>query len=178
MATKTTGSLCQAAYARPNYSAYLDLGFHRILSCSPELFFERRGNELITRPVKGTVPRSRWLEDDDARAKRPHESAKDRAENVMIVDLLRNDLGRVALTGSVRAPKLFAVKRLSRVLQMTSTVPATARPNTSVMDVITARFPCGSVTGAPKIRSTEIIRELEPHPRGIYTGADLGSGTV
>ena len=153
------------------YSAYLDIGSHRILSFSPELFVERRGKNLITRPMKGTLARGRWLEEDSEREEQLRESAKDRAENVMIVDLLRSDLGKVAETGSVQVPELFAVERLNRVLQMTSTVTAVQRPDVTMVDILRALFPCGSVTGAPKPRSMAIISELEHEPRGIYTGA-------
>jgi para-aminobenzoate synthetase / 4-amino-4-deoxychorismate lyase len=153
------------------YSAYLNIGSHKILSFSPELFVERRGNNLITRPMKGTLGRGRWLEEDGERALQLRASVKDRAENVMIVDLMRSDLGKVAATGSVEVPELFAVERISRVLQMTSTVTAVQRPEVGIIDVLRALFPCGSVTGAPKARSMAIIKELEDHPRGIYTGA-------
>jgi para-aminobenzoate synthetase/4-amino-4-deoxychorismate lyase len=153
------------------YSAYLDIGGHRILSFSPELFIERRGNTLITRPMKGTLARGRWLEEDAQRAEQLRASAKDRAENVMIVDLLRSDLGKVAETGSVAVPELFSVESVSRVLQMTSTVTAVQRPDVTVVDILRALFPCGSVTGAPKARTMAIIKELEQHPRGVYTGA-------
>jgi para-aminobenzoate synthetase/4-amino-4-deoxychorismate lyase len=153
------------------YSAYLDIGTHRVLSFSPELFFRRDGMKLTTKPMKGTARRGRWIEEDDDRVVRLASSAKDRAENVMIVDLLRNDLGRVAEVGSVKVPALFVVERFNRVLQMTSTITATQKADADLADVLRALFPCGSVTGAPKVRSTQIIRELEPHPRGIYTGA-------
>ena len=153
------------------FSAYLDIGSHRILSFSPEIFFQRRGDKLITRPMKGTMPRGRWLEEDDERAEELAASPKNRAENVMIVDLLRNDLGKVAVVGSVDVPDLFAVERLRRVLQMTSTVTATQRPGTTLCDILRALFPCGSVTGAPKVSTMAIIEELEAEPRGIYTGA-------
>ena len=153
------------------YSAYLDIGPHQVLSFSPELFFERRGEMLITRPMKGTMPRGRWLGEDDERARALGASLKDRAENVMIVDLLRSDLGKVAAVGSVEVPELFAVERLKRVLQMTSTVTAIQRPGTTLVNVFRALFPCGSVTGAPKARSTELIAGLEHDARGIYTGA-------
>jgi para-aminobenzoate synthetase/4-amino-4-deoxychorismate lyase len=152
------------------YSAYLDIGSHRILSFSPELFVERRGNQLTTRPMKGTLARGRWLEEDTERAQQLSASVKDRAENVMIVDLLRSDLGKIAETGSVLVPELFAVESLNRVLQMTSTVTAVQRPGVTVVDILRALFPCGSVTGAPKVRSMAIIEELERYPRGIYTG--------
>jgi para-aminobenzoate synthetase/4-amino-4-deoxychorismate lyase len=153
------------------YSAYMELGSHTILSFSPELFVERRGNRLIVRPMKGTLARGRWLEEDFERAEQLRSSEKDRAENVMIVDLLRSDLGKIAETGSVEVTELFAVEYLNRVLQMTSTVTAVQRPGVAVTDILRALFPCGSVTGAPKSRSMEIIEELEQHPRGIYTGA-------
>jgi para-aminobenzoate synthetase/4-amino-4-deoxychorismate lyase len=153
------------------YSAYLNLGSHRILSFSPELFVERRGNKLMTGPMKGTLARGRWLEEDGDRAEQLRASVKDRAENVMIVDLMRSDLGKVAVTGSVEVPDLFAVERISRVLQMTSTVTAVQKPELGIIDLLRAVFPCGSVTGAPKARSMAIIKELEDHPRGVYTGA-------
>jgi para-aminobenzoate synthetase/4-amino-4-deoxychorismate lyase len=165
---------CYRAIARSQgaaYSAYLDIGTHRILSFSPELFVERRGNKLITRPMKGTLARGRWLEEDMERARQLQQSPKDRAENVMIVDLLRSDLGKIAEIGSVDVPELFEVENLSRVLQMTSTVTARQRPEVTIADILRALFPCGSVTGAPKARSMAIIDELEPHRRGIYTGA-------
>jgi para-aminobenzoate synthetase/4-amino-4-deoxychorismate lyase len=153
------------------YSAYLDIGGHRILSFSPELFVERCGNKLVTRPMKGTLSRGRWLQEDRDRAQQLQASPKDRSENVMIVDLLRSDLGKVAETGSVKVTELFAVEKLSRVLQMTSTVTAVQRPDVTVVDILRALFPSGSVTGAPKARSMTIIKELERQPRGIYTGA-------
>ena len=160
-----------AAVQRASYSAYIDIGTHRILSFSPELFFTRRGSRIVTCPMKGTAPRGRWVEEDDSMAAQLRESVKDRAENAMIVDLLRNDLGRIAETGSVEVSDMFAVERLPTVLQMTSTVAATARPEIRLTDIITALFPCGSVTGAPKIKTTSIIKELESSPRGFYTGA-------
>jgi aminodeoxychorismate synthase, component I, bacterial clade len=153
------------------YCAYLDIGRYLILSLSPELFFERQGNHLTTRPMKGTLSRGRWLEEDDGQAARLHSSAKDRAENLMIVDLLRNDLGKISVTGSVHVPQLFAVERYPTVLQMTSTIQSECQPGTGLLDIFQALFPCGSITGAPKLRTMEIIRELEPGPRGIYTGA-------
>src|SRR5687768_8218185 len=153
------------------YSAYLDLGRFKILCLSPELFFERRGNHVITKPMKGTVRRGRWVAEDDELAQWLRESSKDRAENVMIVDLLRNDLGKVSIPGSVHVSRLFDVERFETVWQMTSTVESTLKDNTSLTDLLTALFPCGSVTGAPKIRTMQIIRELERYPRGVYTGA-------
>ncbi|HET6761321.1 MAG TPA: aminodeoxychorismate synthase component I, partial [Gemmatimonadaceae bacterium] len=156
---------------RAAYSAYLDIGSYRILSFSPELFVERRGNKLTTRPMKGTLARGRWLEEDSRRTRQLRASLKDRAENVMIVDLLRSDLGKIANTGSVEVTELFAVEALGRVLQMTSTVTAVQKPEVTLVELLRALFPCGSVTGAPKARTMAIIEELERHPRGIYTGA-------
>ena len=152
------------------YSAFLDLGRFKVLCLSPELFFARHGNHVITKPMKGTVKRGRWLEEDREMAQWLSTSSKDRAENVMIVDLLRNDLGKVAVPGSVRVSSLFDLERFETVWQMTSTVEATLKAGTSLVDLMTALFPCGSVTGAPKIRTMQIIRELERFPRGAYTG--------
>ena len=147
-----------------------------LLSLSPELFIRHAGGELLARPMKGTAPAAA-NDDADEDAENARRSAalafdsKNRAENLMIVDLLRNDLGRVAQTGSVAVSSLFAVQRYSGVLQMTSTVRATLRANASLADIFEALYPCGSITGAPKRRTMEIIGELEPAPRGIYTGA-------
>ena len=162
-------SLCLAQGAQ--YSAYLDLGRYQVLCLSPELFFERRGNHIRTRPMKGTAPRGRWPAEDRELAQWLKQSAKDRAENVMIVDLLRNDLGKVSVPGSVHVSSLFEIERFETVWQMTSTVESILRDGTSLVDLMTALFPCGSITGAPKIRTMGIIRELERFPRGAYTGA-------
>lgn len=153
------------------FSAYLDLGSHKVLSLSPELFFERQGDHVRTRPMKGTAARGRTYAEDLAAAAWLKSSTKDRAENVMIVDLLRNDLGKVSQSGSVRVPSLFDVEKYETVWQMTSTVESTLVPGTGLVELMTALFPCGSITGAPKIRTTEIIKELEPFQRGAYTGA-------
>ncbi|MES2008272.1 MAG: bifunctional anthranilate synthase component I family protein/class IV aminotransferase [Pseudomonadota bacterium] len=143
-----------------------------VLSLSPELFVRHDGQgQLLTRPMKGTAPRT----GDDARdaeaALALAADAKNRAENVMIVDLLRNDLGRVAVPGTVAVPDRFVVQPFGQVLQMTSTVTAKARAGTSLADLMGALFPCGSITGAPKRRTMEIIGELESAPRGLYTGS-------
>ncbi|MCW3055755.1 MAG: para-aminobenzoate synthase, subunit [Chthonomonadales bacterium] len=159
------------AAQQAGYSAYLDLGRYRILSVSPELFFQRTGDRIVTRPMKGTMPRGRWEAEDAQHAKALIASEKERAENLMIVDLLRNDLGRIAETGSVQVEKLFAVERYPTVLQMTSTVAATLTPETTLPDLFTALFPCGSVTGAPKIRAMHRIAALESAPRQVYCGA-------
>ena len=142
-----------------------------LLSLSPELFVRHAGGELLARPMKGTAPAAADDAENACRARALAADSKNRAENLMIVDLLRNDLGRIAVTGSVAVPALFDVQRYSSVLQMTSTVTATLRPGASLADIFAALYPCGSITGAPKRRTMEIIRELEPAPRGIYTGA-------
>lgn len=153
------------------YHANLEIGEHRILSASPELFFRRRGSRIITRPMKGTRPRGRFMAEDRALAAELAASPKERAENLMIVDLLRNDLGRVARMGSVEVPELFAVERYRTVLQMTSTIAAELRAGCGIVDIFRALFPCGSVTGAPKIQTMRIIEALEQQPREIYCGA-------
>jgi para-aminobenzoate synthetase / 4-amino-4-deoxychorismate lyase len=160
-------SLVQAQRSRN--AAYLDTGRFAICSVSPELFFDWDGDRLRTRPMKGTAPRGPTLEEDDARALALAGSEKDRAENVMIVDMLRNDLGRVALPGSVRVSELFAVERYPTLLQMTSSVEA--RTKADLPEIMAALFPCASVTGAPKVRTMQIIAETEKTPRGVYTGA-------
>jgi para-aminobenzoate synthetase / 4-amino-4-deoxychorismate lyase len=152
------------------YSAYVDLGRYKVLSLSPELFFERRGDHVVTKPMKGTVQRGHTTAEDEELARWLQNSIKNRAENVMIVDLLRNDLGKVAVPGSVRVSSLFDLERFETVWQMTSTVEARLRSGTSLTELMAALFPCGSVTGAPKIRTMEIIRELERFPRRAYTG--------
>ena len=161
--------LCQAQQAA--FCAYLDFGEGVVVSASPELFFRWTGDELELRPMKGTRPRGRWLEEDREIARELAASAKDRAENLMIVDLLRNDAGRVAEFGSVRVERMFEVEPYPTVHQMTSTVRARTREGTTLTDVFRALFPCGSITGAPKVRTSQIIAELEMSPRGIYTGA-------
>src|SRR5262249_2837402 len=148
----------------------IDLGRYQVLSLSPELFFERRGDRVITKPMKGTVRRGRWTAEDQELAQWLRESKKDRAENVMIVDLLRNDLGKVSIPGTVHVSSLVDIERFETVWQMTSTVESTLKNGTSLADLMTALFPCGSITGAPKIRTMKIIRELERYPRGAYTG--------
>jgi para-aminobenzoate synthetase / 4-amino-4-deoxychorismate lyase len=152
------------------YSAYVDLGRYKVLSLSPELFFQRRGEQVVTRPMKGTVQRGRTAAEDEELAQWLRNSIKNRAENVMIVDLLRNDLGKVSVPGGVHVSSLFDLEQFETVWQMTSTVEATLKPGTTLADLMGALFPCGSVTGAPKIRTMQIIRELERFPRRAYTG--------
>lgn len=153
------------------YSAYLDTGRFVIASASPELFFDWRGEQLTVRPMKGTARRGRSPAEDVERADTLSSSAKDRAENIMIVDLLRNDLGRLARPGTVEVRELCARERYQTVWQLTSTITARARLGTGLVDVFDALFPCGSVTGAPKHRTMQAIAELEATPRGVYCGA-------
>lgn len=156
---------------RGSYNAYLDLGRHVIASASPELFFQWQGDEVRTRPMKGTAPRGSTTAEDHAASHRLLASAKERAENLMIVDLLRNDLSRVSRIGSVRVPQLFTLERYPTVWQMTSEVSAVLRPDVGLVDVFRALFPCGSVTGAPKQSTMGLIRDLERRERGVYCGA-------
>ncbi|HUK35881.1 MAG TPA: aminodeoxychorismate synthase component I [Vicinamibacterales bacterium] len=157
------------ATQRGRYAAYIHTGAHAICSASPELFFSRLDGTIEARPMKGTARRGRTLAEDDSAAARLRASSKERAENVMIVDMMRNDLGRIADTGTVTVPDLLAVERYPTLWQMTSTV--TARSSASLADIFAALHPSASVTGAPKVRTMEIISELERRPRGVYTGA-------
>jgi para-aminobenzoate synthetase/4-amino-4-deoxychorismate lyase len=153
----------------PGYAAYVDTGRFAVCSASPELFLERTGERVLSRPMKGTRGRAPTLASDRAEAEALRASPKDLAENVMIVDMVRNDLGRVARPGSVRVPRRFAVERYPTVWQMVSDVEALTGASTA--EVLAATFPPASVTGAPKARTMAIIRELEDSPRGVYTGA-------
>jgi para-aminobenzoate synthetase / 4-amino-4-deoxychorismate lyase len=153
------------------YASRLDLGAFDLLCASPELFFEIDGERLTTRPMKGTAPRGRWSEEDRAAAARLAASPKERAENVMVVDLLRNDLGRLAVPGTVTVERLFEAERYPTVWQLTSTVSCRLAGRPALADVFTALFPCGSITGAPKRRTMAIAAALEETPRGAYTGA-------
>lgn len=142
-----------------------------VLSLSPELFVRHQAGQLFAKPMKGTAPATGIAQDDDRAADALAHDDKNRAENLMIVDLLRNDLGRIAQAGTVKVSQLFEVERFSSVLQMTSSITARVKPDLGLAQVLAALYPCGSITGAPKRRSMQIIRELEPEPRGIYTGA-------
>ena len=160
------------------YAALMQLGGEHVLSLSPELFFRVEGERVTVRPMKGTMGRGRDLEEDQSFCKALSQDRKNRSENVMIVDLLRNDLGRLTHEcgdNKVVTSSLFTVERYESVLQMTSTVYTETDSNVlsqvSLLNFLRALFPCGSVTGAPKIRTMEIIRELEEAPRGVYTGA-------
>ena len=147
------------------------LGDETILCCSPELFFETEGRLARVRPMKGTERRGNLPHEDMWRARLLKTEEKARAENLMIVDLLRNDLGRLAEIGSVKVTDLFTVAAYPTLHQMTSGIEARLREGLSLLDLFCGLFPCGSVTGAPKIRAMEIIRELETAPRGAYCGA-------
>lgn len=153
------------------YAAYLEIGDFQILSCSPELFFRRRGGRIVTRPMKGTAGRGRTTQEDDEAQRLLGADEKNRAENLMIVDLLRNDLSRCCTPGSVRVPELFRTERFETLIQMSSEVEGELRPGVTLVDIFRALFPCGSVTGAPKIRAMQRIDELEDEPRGVYCGA-------
>ncbi|RPI63956.1 MAG: aminodeoxychorismate synthase component I [Planctomycetaceae bacterium] len=158
--------ICRAQRAK--YCAYIDTGRHVVCSASPELFFSLDDGVITSRPMKGTVPRGRDNAEDRAAAAWLAASAKNQAENAMIVDMMRNDLGRVAVPGSVRVSDIFKIERYPTVFQMTSTVSAATRANFA--EIMQAIFPCASITGAPKVRTMQIIRELEGDARGLYTG--------
>ncbi len=151
----------------PN-AMYIDAGNIVLASVSPELFLQRRGNGLTSRPMKGTAARRGNPASDAKNEQTLRASAKDRAENVMIVDMIRNDMGRIADVSSVRARRLFAIETYPTVLQMTSTV--TCRTTADWPAIMRAMFPCASITGAPKVRTMDLIRTLETTPRGAYTG--------
>jgi para-aminobenzoate synthetase component 1 len=154
-----------------SYGAHLDLGDVKILSASPERFLKLDGRRIETRPIKGTRPRGATSDEDHALGAELLASEKDRAENLMIVDLLRNDIGKVSCIGSVGVPKLFDLERHASVWHLVSTVCGELRPGLDAVDLLKACFPGGSVTGCPKIRAMEIIEELEPVRRGVYCGA-------
>ncbi len=156
---------------RVPYGAYLNLGGRQILSCSPELFFRREGDRVETRPMKGTIRRGRTLKEDRALQDELAADSKNRAENLMIVDLLRNDLSVCCRPGSVDVPALYTTEPYDTVTQMTSTVEGRLQRGQGLADVLRALFPCGSVTGAPKRRAMRLIRDLESEPRGVYCGA-------
>lgn len=153
---------------KPRYAAWIADGTNQYCSVSPELFFELDGCRLTARPMKGTARRGVPGAPDDAQGKALRASAKDRSENVMIVDMMRNDMGRIARPGSVRVESLFDVERYPTVWQMTSTVRA--ETDAGFADVVRALFPSCSITGAPKVRTMQLIKQLESSPRGIYTG--------
>lgn len=154
------------------YGALIQCDDFDILCRSPELFFRVDANGLVaTRPMKGTMPRGQTEAEDTANKAFLQDDAKNRAENLMIVDLLRNDLSRICVLGSVRVPELFRVETYETVHQMTSLVTGQSASGTTIPQIFTALFPCGSITGAPKLRAMEIIRELEPWARDVYCGS-------
>jgi len=153
------------------FSAFLDLPYGKLLSSSPERFLKVSGGHVQTKPIKGTRPRAADPIADRANADALRASAKDRAENVMIVDLLRNDLGRSCLPGSIAATRLFEVESFASVHHLVSTVEGTLAPGKDALDVLAGAFPGGSITGAPKVRAMEIIAELEPSQRSVYCGS-------
>lgn len=156
---------------KTSYCAFIKNKYHRIASFSPELFFKTSNREITVKPMKGTASRGYTVDEDKDRIKKLQTGEKDRAENLMIVDLLRNDLGRICRAGTVEVEKLFEVETHTTVHQMTSTIKGELNYDVGFSEIIKNIFPCGSVTGAPKIRSMEIIRELETECRGIYCGA-------
>jgi para-aminobenzoate synthetase/4-amino-4-deoxychorismate lyase len=153
------------------YSALISDGQRYLLSLSPELFFQKNALNIKSKPMKGTLKRGRHTAEDKELATWLVNNPKNRAENTMIVDLIRNDLGKIAVPGKVQVADLYHTERFPTVHQMTSTVEATLKKRITIKDIIMAMFPCGSVTGVPKIRTMEIINELEKETRGIYTGA-------
>jgi len=153
------------------YSAFINNKDKIILSLSPELFFEIDGKSITARPMKGTVRRGYDLQTDKMNKYNLLNSEKNRAENVMIVDLLRNDLGRISKSGSVQVPKLFDIEKYETLYQMVSVISSRLKKNITISEVIKNIFPCGSITGAPKISTMSIINKIEKEPRGIYTGS-------
>lgn len=154
-----------------SYAAFINLGRGAVISGSPELFLRLRHDRVVSKPMKGTRKRSREAAVDRRLRRELRESQKDQAENVMIVDLMRNDLGRFCEYGSVKVPRLYVVEGYNTVYQMVSHVTGRVRNGTRISDMIRATFPPGSITGAPKKRAMEIIYQLEPHQRGVYCGA-------
>ncbi|PHY07453.1 MAG: aminodeoxychorismate synthase, component I [Alcaligenaceae bacterium] len=162
----------QLANQHPSaHAAFIEDAEQTVLSFSPELFLQRRGTTLITRPMKGTAPRSNDPLEDQRLGQGLQASAKDRAENLMIVDLLRNDLGRIATPGTVIAAPLFSLEAYPSVWTMTSTIQAIIATNTSLETILRALFPCGSITGAPKIAAMKRIQQTEAQARGLYCGS-------
>jgi para-aminobenzoate synthetase/4-amino-4-deoxychorismate lyase len=156
---------------RVAYSAFLNIEGSHVVSLSPELFFKTEGDRIITRPMKGTMPRGLDLADDERLAALLRNDEKNRSEHVMIVDLLRNDLGRICRAGTVEVQNPFSIERYDTLHQMTSTAVGRLKPGIAFYDIFRGLFPSGSITGAPKHRTMQIIRELEHKPRGVYTGA-------
>ncbi len=156
---------------RVAYGGIVDTGKVTVLSASPELFIEQEGRKIATRPMKGTAPRAGTLEADALAQRQLAEDVKQRAENLMIVDLMRNDIGRISEIGSVNVTDLFTVETFQTLHQMTSGVEATLKQGIGIAELLRGIFPPGSVIGAPKIRAMELIAALETEPRGVYCGA-------
>lgn len=154
---------------RGAYAAYIETEDFAICSASPELFFSLQGESLRSRPMKGTAKRRLTVAEDNQACADLSRSAKNKSENIMIVDMIRNDMGRIAIPGTVKTSNLFEVERFPTVLQMVSTVES--KTTASITEIMRALFPCASITGAPKVRTMQIINELEKTPRGIYTGS-------
>jgi len=154
---------------KADHAAFVDTGEYAICSASPELFFSLNDQRIVSRPMKGTARRGRTFAEDWQQAEALRNSGKDRAENIMIVDMIRNDIGRIAAAGSVETVSTYDVEKYPTVWQMTSTVAGATTE--SMVDIFKALFPCASITGAPKAKTMEIIRELETTPRKIYTGS-------
>ena len=153
------------------YSAFIKFQGKAILSFSPELFFNKQKYNISVRPMKGTIARGRFISEDAENAALLYNCPKNRSENIMIVDLLRNDLGRICKPGTVHTKKFFELEKYETLWQMTSTVEGLISPEVSLNKIFQAMFPSGSVTGAPKIKTMEIISKLEKYPRRIYTGS-------
>ncbi|MEW6236821.1 MAG: aminodeoxychorismate synthase component I [Candidatus Omnitrophota bacterium] len=153
------------------YAAFLRVDGGCILSLSPELFLAKSGDSLLSQPMKGTMPRGRTLQEDQVLSERLRNSGKNQAENIMIVDMMRNDLGKIAEFGGVQAERLFEIERYRTLFQMTSAVRCRLRPGVSLQEIMRAAFPAASITGAPKRSAMRIIRDLECEPRGVYCGA-------
>ena len=154
-----------------SYSSFIKAENFKVLSFSPELFFKKSGPAVYVRPMKGTIERGKSLKEDKENRKNLRFDSKNNAENIMIVDLLRNDLGAVSRTGTINVPRIFTVEKYETLFQMTSDVKGILRDEVSLYELFKAIFPSGSVTGAPKLRTMQIIKELEPEPRKVYTGA-------
>ena len=158
-------------FTQPPYAALVKAGEFHVICGSPELFLKRRGDQLISSPIKGTIRRGSTPEEDDVLAHRLQNDPKERGENVMICDLVRNDLSRIAKPGTVHVPELFGIHRFESVHQMISTVQCTLRDDVTIESILRATFPMGSMTGAPKVRAMQIIDELEASRRGVYSGS-------
>ena len=158
-------------FTQPPYAALVKAGEFHVICGSPELFLKRRGDQLISSPIKGTIRRGGTPEEDDALAQQLQNDPKERGENVMICDLVRNDLSRIAKPGTVHVPELFGIHRFESVHQMISTVQCTLRDDVTTEGILRATFPMGSMTGAPKVRAMQIIDELEASRRGVYSGS-------